>query len=111
MDFFQSGVFWIIEGILLCIVLTGLKIWFEDRRISMNFWKWGAVILWIVAFGVYIAFITTSLGENETPAALKGGILFGAILFLAALGLWFGIGRKKQHPENPDLHSDILSKE
>ena len=99
MDFFQSGIFWIIEGILLCVVLTGLKIWLEDRRISMNPWKWGAVVIWIVTFGVYIAFITTSLGENETAAALKGGILFGVILLVAALGLGLVLRNKGHQPE------------
>ena len=99
MDFFQSGLFWMIEGVLLCVALTGLKIWFEDRRISMNLWKWSAVLLWIMAFGIYVAFVTTSLGENETAATLKGGILFGIILFVAALGLWLGLRNKRQQPE------------
>ena len=99
MDFFQSGIFWLIEGILLCVVLTGLKIWFEDRRILMNPWKWGTVVIWFVAFGVYVPFITTSLGENEAGAALKGGILGGVILLVAALGLWFGLLKKRQQPE------------
>ena len=89
MEFFKSGIFWIIEGILLSVTLIGFKIWIEDHQIPMNFWKWIAVALWIIAFTVSLAYVTTSLGENESVAALKGGILFGVILFSSAIGLWF----------------------
>lgn len=97
MDFFGSGLFWILEGIFLSVTLIGLKIWFEDHQIRMNFWKWISVFIWIIAFSISLAYITTSLGENESVAALRGGIMFGVILFISGLGLWFFL-RVKNHP-------------
>jgi len=42
MDFFNSGFFWFLEGIIFCVVLIGFKAWMKDRGVSMNLWKWVA---------------------------------------------------------------------
>jgi hypothetical protein len=88
MSFFNSGLFWFIEGIFACLVVIGLKIWMEDRGIPMPFWKWLLFGLWILFLGFTIAFIGTNIGENEATAALKGGILFGLISIILGVGLW-----------------------
>jgi len=77
MNFFLSGTFWFIEGILFCLVIIGIKMWTKDKNIPMPYWKWILIILWLLFFEFTLAFITTSVGENETTAAVKGGILFG----------------------------------
>ena len=87
MAFFTSGLFWFIEGILFCLLLIGLKYWTDDRNIPMPPWKWSLIILWLIYCAFTIAFIGTSLGENEPTAALKGGILFGVIAIIAAIAL------------------------
>ena len=38
----------------------------------------------IISFGFTIAFVTTSIGENEKTAALRGGLVFGLISFVLA---------------------------
>lgn len=62
MQFFISGLFWFIEGILACSVVIGLKIAMEDRGISMPLWKWILLALWIFLFGYTMAFIGTNIG-------------------------------------------------
>ncbi|MFC1724047.1 dehalogenase [candidate division KSB1 bacterium] len=88
MQFFNSGFFWFIEGILFCLVIAGFYTWTREKGILMTFWKWVLFFGWILLFGFTIAFTTTSLGENEPAAALRGGILFGIITILSGVGLW-----------------------
>ncbi len=88
MGFFTSGFFWFLEGILFCIFLLAVRAWTQDREISMTPWKWVALVVWVFYAGFTIAFIGTSLGENEVSAAVRGGILFGVIAVVAGVGLW-----------------------
>ena len=98
MSFFTSGLFWFIEGVLFCIAIAGLKVWTKDHGIPMPIWKWLLAILWVLFLGFTLAFVGTSIGENETPAAVRGGILFGALTVIFFFILWrvlgFGIRRK-----------------
>lgn len=79
MQFFNSGLFWLFEGLLFCLALVGFKKWTEDRGVDMSPLKWFLVIVWILFTGFTIAFIGTSLGEGEPTAALRGGLIFGAV--------------------------------
>lgn len=88
MNFFTSGTFWFIEGIILCLIIIGLKLWTEDKKIKMSFLKWMLFLIWFFFFEFTIAFITTSLGENEIQAALKGGILFMIIALISFVLVW-----------------------
>jgi hypothetical protein len=88
MQFFNSGFFWFIEGIILCVVLIGFNAWLKENKIPMPIWKWAAFFTWLLIFGFTIAFIGTSIGENEVGAAQKGGIFFGIITIISGVGLW-----------------------
>ncbi|MFC1553603.1 dehalogenase [candidate division KSB1 bacterium] len=88
MDFFNSGFFWFLEGIAFCLVILGFKVWMKDRNTPMPYWKWIVFVVWLLLFGFTIAFITTSLGENEVNAAVKGGVLFGIITIISGAGFW-----------------------
>jgi len=92
MDFFTSGTFWFIEGILYCIAFVGFRYWIADRGIRLNWWKWTLLLLWVLFFSFTITFVTTSLGERETVAAYKGGVVFGVISIIGFVGLWRLIG-------------------
>jgi len=87
-SFFTSGLFWFIEGILVCLIVIGVKLWMEDRSIPMPFWKWMLIIGWLVGLGFTIAFIGTCLGENEHHAATQGGMIFGTIVVIAGVAVW-----------------------
>ncbi|HHS13308.1 MAG TPA: hypothetical protein ENN03_06010 [bacterium] len=99
--FFTSGLFWFIEGILACVVIVGLKVWAEDRSVSMPWWKIGLIVLWWAWAGFTAAFIGTSIGEGEPHAALMGGIVFTVPAIVAAVLLWrfLGPGKSGKRPE------------
>lgn len=103
MEFFNSHLFWFLEGILFCLLLAGFKVWAEDRHIPMPFWKWLLVIGWVVFAGFTVAFIGTSLGEREATAAAKGGILFGILTVVAGVVIWrlLMIGRRTGDNDTP----------
>lgn len=88
MEFFTSGFFWFLEGILFVIVLLAVRVWTEDQGIPMPYWKWMALVVWMALLGFTIAFVGTSLGENEADAAVRGGILFGIVVAISGVGLW-----------------------
>ena len=88
MHFFTSGAFWFIEGVFVCLVIIGFKYWMEDHGTALSWWNWVLFIVWLFFGGFTIAFITTSLGENEPRAALLGGILFGLMAILSGFILW-----------------------
>ncbi len=88
MTFFNSGTFWFIEGILFTVMLLAFRAWMQDRGTVMTWWKWSAFVVWVFLAGGVIAFVGTSLGENEPAAALRGGLLFGVIVIIAGAGLW-----------------------
>jgi uncharacterized membrane protein (DUF485 family) len=88
MHFFNSGLFWFIEGILACLVVIGLKMTMEDRGVPMPVWKWILFVFWILLFGFTIAFIGTNIGEKEVTAAKLGGLVFGLLTVVTGVGLW-----------------------
>jgi hypothetical protein len=94
MHFFNSGLFWFIEGILACLVVIGLKMAMEDRGIPMPLWKWSLFMLWILLLGFTIAFVGTNIGEREMTAAKLGGLVFGLFSVVTGVGLWRLLTRK-----------------
>lgn len=88
MEFFNSGIFWFIEGILFCLVLAGIHAWVSEKEIRMHWMKWVMVILWLFLAGFSISFVGTSLGEFETVAAWKGGVILGLISVISGVGIF-----------------------
>lgn len=103
MQLFNSPFFWFLEGILFCLVIMGFKVWAEDRRVPMPFWKWLLLVAWMALLGFTLAFMETSLGEGEVNAAVKGGILFGIVVVISGVGLWrlIMIGRRTRDRDAP----------
>jgi len=87
-SFFTSGLFWFIEGVLATLTVIALKLWMEDRGTPMPWWKWALAVCWLLGLGLTIAFIGTSLGENERRAAGMGGLIFGTIVIVAGVVVW-----------------------
>jgi hypothetical protein len=95
MHFFNSGLFWFIEGILACLVVVGLKITMEDRGIPMPLWKWTLFVAWVLLLVFTIAFIGTNIGEKEITAAKLGALVFGLLSIVTGVGLWRLLRLKK----------------
>jgi hypothetical protein len=109
MSFFTSGAFWFAEGILFVLAMIGMKVWMDDRNTPMGLWKWLLVGAWMLMFGFTIAFIGTSVGENEMVAAQKGGIMFSVICVIAGVVVWrlLQIGRVKSAGECEDTDQEL----
>jgi hypothetical protein len=88
MDFFTSGLFWFIEGVLACLAVVGIKLWTEDRGVPIPWWKWVVTALWFCLAGFTVALVGTSLGEGEPRAALMGGIIFGVLAVITGVAVW-----------------------
>ena len=97
MSFFTSGLFWFLEGVCFCLAGAALKHHLQDQGIPMRWWKWILFTGWVILFGFTIAFITTSVGENEITAALKGGVVLLPLSVIAWVGIWrlLKVGRIK----------------
>ncbi len=88
MFLFECGLFWFVEGVLACLTLLGLKAWMQDRQIPMPWWKWLLASGWLIFVGMGIAYVGTSLGENEVQAARMGGLFAGVIAIISGVVLW-----------------------
>ena len=88
MGFFDSGFFWFTEGLLACLAIIALKIWAEDKKITMPFWKWPVVIAWVLFLSVSVAYVGTSLGEGETHAAFIGAIFASVLAVVSGVIVW-----------------------
>lgn len=88
MSFFLSGTFWFIEGILVCAMVIGFKVWMDDRRVTMTWWKWGLFAIWAFMAGLTLAYVGTNVGENEPNAAIKGGLLLGFLTIVVGVVCW-----------------------
>ena len=88
MHIFNSGFYWFVQGILFCLIVVGLRAWMEGRGVPMPAWKWLVFVGWLVFCGFTIAFVGTSLGENEATAAVRGGVLFGSLAVIAGFGVY-----------------------
>jgi hypothetical protein len=113
MSFFTSGAFWFVEGVLAVLAIIGLKIWMEDRNVPMRLWKWLLVMAWMLMTGFTIAFIGTSVGENEMVAAQKGGIVFSVACVIAGVVIWrlLQIGRVKTFADSKTSQHPIAKQE
>jgi len=100
MQVFNSGAFWFVEGILFCLMVIGLHLWAKDKSIPMTWWKWAIFLIWVCIAGFSIAFVGTSLGENEAGAAMRGGLFFGIVSVISGVGVWrlLLIGTKSGEP-------------
>lgn len=75
-SFFTGGIFWFIMGILACVLFYSLRELLLKSSIKMTPWKWILVGTWVILVGFTFAFIGVNLGEEETTAAVKGGLFF-----------------------------------
>jgi len=86
---------WFVAGAGGVLAVLGLNQWSREREVTLQWWKWALVVLWVFLAAGVLAFITTSLGEREAKAALTGGMFFIPMTVVAGGLLWrFVILRK-----------------
>jgi len=85
---FDGPLFWFVLGILSCLAVTAFRLWAQDRRLHMTWWKWIGVIAWMAFAGASLAFVGTSLGEGEARAAIMGALFAGVLVLVSGALLW-----------------------
>jgi uncharacterized SAM-binding protein YcdF (DUF218 family) len=99
---FDSGLIWFILGILLVLVVAGARVWAEDLKLAMNWWKWLLVGLWYGLLNFSIAVPFTFWGENESKGALSLLLFLGVITIILGVGLFTLLwSRRAVEPKTP----------
>jgi len=88
MTFFNSGLFWFIEGVLTCLSVVGFKLWMDDRGVKLCWWKWALTVLWTGFTAFVIAFVGVNIGDGEPQAARLGALIFGVLAMVSGAVLW-----------------------
>lgn len=88
LEFFTSGTFWFIIGILTVFVAMGANAWFKERGFTMNWWKWLLTALWYLLLNITVAAPFTLFAEREPEGAWATLGIFGVITIVLGVGLW-----------------------
>ena len=86
--FFDGNFYWLLNGILLVVIVMGLKTFAEDKGWTMTWWKWLLTGLWYLIFSTGFYGWGTLIGENFASAGFK---MFLATFFasiILGVGLW-----------------------
>lgn len=88
MSFFESNIFWFIEGLIACVAIIAFRMWTQDKGISLPLWKWPMIIVWVLFLAITIGFVGTSIGEGEMDAAFYGAIFGAVIVSISGVVVW-----------------------
>ena len=99
MDFFTSGLFWFVMGILFVGVALGFWAWTREWGLVMKWWKWLLALLWWVLLNITIASPFTLLAEDEGTGALGVFGILAVITIILGVGLWRLLIRGRTVPE------------
>ena len=92
---FDSGLIWFILGILFILIAAGAKVWAEDLKLNMNWWKWILVGLWYGLLNFTIAVPFTFWGENESKGALSLLVFLGVVTIILGVALFSFLWSKR----------------
>ncbi len=85
--------FWMVMGAILVLFFYSMRIWFNDLGFKMKWWKWLMFLCWFFGLYVVIAGGFTLIGENETRAGILFISIFGSLLLVSSVGLWYILKR------------------
>lgn len=85
---FSGALFWFVMGILFVLVAIGARVWAEDLKLKMTWWKWLLVALWYGLLNFTIAVPFTFWGENEGRAGRTSLLFMGVITIILGVGLF-----------------------
>ncbi len=75
----NTGLLWFIVGIGTTLAFFGLKEWFAEKQVTLNWWQWLLTAAWALFLAFTVAFATTNFAANEARAAVLGIVIFGVI--------------------------------
>ncbi len=85
---FDTGLFWIVMGVVLVLVANAFKAFAEDQGWNLTWWKGVLVLLWYGLFSLSFYTYGTLAGEDEGSAGLKIMLLILFVCVILAVGLW-----------------------
>jgi heme/copper-type cytochrome/quinol oxidase subunit 2 len=80
--------FWFVLGLLFVLIAAGAKMWAEDLKLKMTWWKWALVALWYGMLNFTLAVPFTFIGENESGAAVYLLLFLGVVTLILGVGLF-----------------------
>ena len=92
--FFNGNAFWLINGILLVLIVFGLKYFAEDRGWVMTWWKWLLTGIWYFIFATSFYAWGTLIGENFAGAGFRTFLAGLFVSVVLGVGLWRVLGIK-----------------
>lgn len=92
--FFNGNAFWLINGILLVLIVFGVKYFAEDRGWVMTWWKWLLTGIWYLIFTTSFYAWGTLIGENFSGAGFRTFLAGLFISVILGVGLWRLLGIK-----------------
>jgi hypothetical protein len=92
--YFHGGPFWFLMGMLTILVAAGFKAFAEGRGWVLTWWKWLLAGLWYGLLNLTLFAFGTLVGENESSAGVKIGLLGLFICLVFGVGLWRVLGHK-----------------
>ena len=57
--------FWIVMGLIYPLLIVSARLWAEDLKLKMTWWKWLLVTLWYVILSICVAGAFTLLGAGD----------------------------------------------
>lgn len=84
---FSGAVFWFLMGMLFILVAKGARVWAEDLKLRMTWWKWALCVCWYGLLVFTVSMSLTFVGENEAGAGLRALLFMGVITTILAAGL------------------------
>lgn len=85
---FDTGLFWMIMGVILVLVGAAFKAFAEDQGWNLTWWKGVLALLWYGLFSLSFYTYGTLAGENEGSAGFKIMLLILFICLILGVGLW-----------------------
>jgi len=105
---FDGPIFWIIMGMVYCVVICSSVVWAKDLGLKMSVVKWLVLFIWFGLLSAGIGAGFTLMGENEMRAGvfLLGIIIVICTILGVALWRWLSAGRNipKEKSENRDVN-------
>ncbi len=86
--FVGGSFFWYLMGIIFILVALGFKAYADEKGWILNWWKSLLAFLWYGLFSLSLLSWGTLIGENESTAGWKLGVLGLFITLILGVGLW-----------------------
>jgi hypothetical protein len=86
--FFNGSLYWLLNGMLVVLIATGLKNFAEDRGWTLNWWKWVLVGVWYLILSFSFYGWGTLAGENFPAPGFKLFLVGFFVSLILGVGLW-----------------------